>query len=219
MTGRIITIAQQKGGAGKTTLAAQLAVALLNTGASVATIDIDPQGSLSLWYAARMAALGNKNKLMHAQIQGWRLKKEAERAAEEHDYVIIDAPPHAESEATIAIRTADLTLIPMQASPMDLWACRPTIKTAADEGTPALIVLNRIDTRTKLNAAIMDKLTELETNIAKSALGNRVAFAASMMDGKGVVETDPASSAAVKEITALVKELKKTGALKLQKAA
>lgn len=218
MTGHIITIAQQKGGAGKTTVAAQLAAGLLNNGASVATIDIDPQGSLSLWYAARMAALGAKNALIHSQIQGWRLKKEAERMAADVDYVIIDAPPHTETEATIAIREADLVLIPMQASPMDLWASRPTIKTAQDEGTDSLIILNRVDMRTKLNATIQDKLIELDAKVAKSMLGNRVAYAASMMEGKGVVETE-STSAAAKEISALIKELKKMNVLKLQKAA
>lgn len=218
MTGRIITIAQQKGGAGKTTLAAQLAVGLLESGASVATIDIDPQGSLSLWYAARMAALGSKNTLIHSQIQGWRLKKEAERMADDVDFVIIDAPPHTETEATIAIREADLVLIPMQASPMDLWASRPTIKTAQDEGTQSLIILNRVDTRTKLNSVIQDKLIELDANVAKAALGNRVAYAASMMEGKGVMETEGTGPAA-KEITALIKELKKLDAFKMKKAA
>ena len=216
--GKIYTIAQQKGGAGKTTLAAQIATALLDAGYSVATIDIDPQGSLSLWYAARMAALGNNNKLVHSQTQGFRLKKEAERLSKEHDYVVIDAPPHAESEATIAIRTADMVLIPMQASPMDLWACRPTIQAAKDENTDSLIILNRVDTRTKLNGAIQDKLTELDTKVAKTTLGNRVAFASSMLDGKGVVETESSSTAA-KEIKALIKELKKSNSIKGTKAA
>ena len=219
MSGKIITIAQQKGGAGKTTLTAQLAITLLNSGSNVATIDIDPQGSLSLWYAARMASLGDKNTLVHSQIQGWRLKKEAERMADDFDYVLIDAPPHAESEASIAIRTADLALIPMQASPMDLWACQPTIKTAQDENTPSIIVLNRVDTRTKLNSAIADKLDELNTTVAKQHLGNRVAYAASMLEGKGVIETESKGNSSVKEITALAKELKKLNALKLAKAA
>lgn len=218
MSGKIITIAQQKGGAGKTTVAAQLAVAFLSTGASVATIDIDPQGSLTLWYAARMATLGEENKLIHAQVQGWRLKKEVQRLAEEADYVIVDAPPHAESDATIAIREADLVVIPMQPSPMDLWASHPTIKTAKAEGTETLVLMNRVAPRTKLNAAIVDKLADLDTKTAKHPLGNRVAFAASMMDGLGVVESEK-SGAAAKEILGVVKELKKHQKLKLTKAA
>lgn len=218
MTGIIITIAQQKGGAGKTTLAAQLAVALLDSGASVGTIDIDPQGSLTLWYAARMASYGEDNEIVHSQIQGWRLKKQAENFAQEFDYVIIDAPPHAETEATIAIRAADLVLVPMQPSPMDLWASHPTITTAKEEGTPALIVLNRVDKRTKMRGIIMEKLKELEVDVAKQTLGDRVAYPASMMYGYGVIESDR-NGPAGKEIAALVKEIKKLDILKLKKAA
>lgn len=217
--GIIITIAQQKGGAGKTTLAAQLAVALAADDLSVATLDADPQGSLSLWYAARSASLGERNTIIHAPVQGWRLKKEAERYAAECDIVIIDSPPHAESEATIAIRAADLVLVPLQPSPLDVWACRPTIKTAQDEGSQALIVLNRVPPRTKLTAAIAGKLDELGANTAKTALGSRVGYAASLMEGKGVVETESASSPAAKEIRALLKEIMKHRAVKTAKAA
>ncbi len=211
--GTIITVAQQKGGAGKTTLAAQLAAALQKTGAKVVTMDIDPQGSLSLWYAARMASMGPRNKLIHNQIQGWRLKKEAERWARECDFVIVDSPPHTESEAQIAIRCADLLLIPIQPSPMDLWACRPTIKAAKDEGVKALLVLNRVAPRAKLTAAITDKMKELNTPVAKAKLGNRVVYASSMVSGKGVIETDP-SGAASAEITELLKEIKRVIAAK-----
>ena len=50
---KIITIAQQKGGAGKTTIAAHIAVALSQQGNRVAVIDIDPQGSLGYWHKIR----------------------------------------------------------------------------------------------------------------------------------------------------------------------
>lgn len=218
MTGFTITISQQKGGAGKTTLAAQLATALIAGGFKVATLDVDPQGSLTLWATARMARLGNKNKLTHHQVQGFRLKKEVDRAREEMDYVIIDAPPHAESEAAIAIRNADLVLIPMQPSPMDLWASRPTIQLAQSEKIEARIVLNRTDPRTKLNASIMDKLQELDVQCCAQTLGNRVAFAASMLDGLGVVETEKNGTAA-KEITALMLEIQKLQNKTKRKAA
>lgn len=216
--GRIITFAQQKGGAGKTTLTAQLAVALMDAGAKVATLDIDPQGSLSLWYAARMRSLGEENTILHSQLQGWRLKREAERYTSECDYVLIDAPPHTDSESTIAIRAADLVLVPMQPSPMDLWASKPTIKTAAKEDSPVLVVMNRVAPRTKLNGEIMEKLQELEAEIATQMLGNRVAYAASMLEGLGVLETEPSGPAA-KEIQALVREIKNHQKLKKAKAA
>jgi chromosome partitioning protein len=216
--GQVITVVQQKGGAGKTTLTAQLAVGFLKAGLSVATIDIDPQGSLSLWYAARMASLGDDNALIHSQIQGWRLKKEADRLANECDIVLIDSPPHAESENTIAIRAADFVLVPVQPSPLDLWASRPTVQAIRNERAAALFVFNRVPPRALLTQEIANKLSDLGVPAAKQTLGNRVAYAASIAEGKGVVETAPSSTAA-EEIIALVKEVRKFQSRPLKAAA
>lgn len=218
MPATILTVAQQKGGAGKTTLAAQLAVALLKTKAAnnkmaVATVDIDPQGSLSAWHAARAASLGARNRITHAQIQGWRLKKTVEQLALEHDIVIIDSPPHADTEAAMAMRESDVVIIPMQPSPMDLWACQPTIEIAIKENATPLIVLNRVTARAKLNDVIVKKLQSLNASVAGQSIGNRVAFAASMLEGKGVLETEKSSRAA-QEIAALAKEIKGNQGLK-----
>ena len=61
MSGRILTVAQQKGGSGKTTLAAHLAVALAShSGEPVAILDVDPQGSLGTWFEAREDNLGEE---------------------------------------------------------------------------------------------------------------------------------------------------------------
>ena len=208
----VITIAQQKGGAGKTTVTAQLAVALSQTKVSgkkarVAIIDIDPQASLSAWFEEREQTLGERNTLTHSKIQGWRLKKEVDRLSYDHDFILIDSPPHAESEANIAIRASDITLIPVQPSPMDLWACKPTIKIAHDEKAFALIVLNRVVLRANLSTVIIEKVEALNAQVAKAHLGNRVAYAASLLEGKGVVETESGGLAA-EEILTLAKEIR-----------
>ena len=107
MTAKILTVAQQKGGAGKTTMAAHLAVAYTAAGKSVAAIDIDPQESLTQWYRRREARFGDAGAgLLVSSLKGWRLKNEVERLAREHDVVIVDSPPHAETEARIAVRGA-----------------------------------------------------------------------------------------------------------------
>ncbi len=214
-TGKIITIAQQKGGAGKTTLALQLACAFLKQGLSVATIDIDPQASLTYWVALRQKVMEESNTLHHSQIQGWRVDREAKDLSNRYDIVIIDSPPHTQSEATAAIRAADLTLIPIQPSPMDLWASRPTLITAKTEKIATLIVLNRLNARAKISESIQTSLEGLDVDIsvARSTLGNRVAFATSIMKGKGVVETEP-SSAASNEIDALADEIRRHKVMK-----
>src|SRR3981081_4464202 len=110
MAGTVITIAQQKGGAGKTTLAAHLAIAWAGQGGSVALIDIDPQGSLASWHAPRAYGVAGKSGIAFAAITGWRTAAEVERRARDHDIVVIDSPPHAETEARPAVRAAKLIL-------------------------------------------------------------------------------------------------------------
>ncbi|MEO0392815.1 MAG: ParA family protein, partial [Pseudomonadota bacterium] len=105
MTGHIITVAQQKGGAGKTTLVAHLAVALQQAGLTTALVDIDPQSSLSYWYNAREETLGEAaGNITHRQISGWRTQREVEELAQTHDVVLVDSAPHAEMETKTAIR-------------------------------------------------------------------------------------------------------------------
>lgn len=208
MAATVITIAQQKGGAGKTTLAAQLAVALSKGGKrSVALVDIDPQGSLSRWYKLRQERMGeDAGGLRLSDVSGWRLGTELDRLRGSYDVVIIDTPPHAETEAKSAIRAADVILVPVQPSPMDLWATQPTMDVARKEKTPARIVLNRLPPRGNLVDAIVGEIEALELPVAGTRLGNRVAFADSMMTGQGVVETAGRSTAA-REIKALADEL------------
>lgn len=207
MAGRVITIAQQKGGAGKTTLAIHLAVTWALAGKSVAIVDIDPQGSLSAWHGQRSVTLGEgETRLTHQQLSGWRTQREVERLAKTHDVVVIDSPPHAETDARIAVRTADLVVVPVQPSPMDLWATRPTLDLARAEKRSVLLVMNRVPARGKLLDAVADKAAELGVPVALSSLGNRIGFAASLMEGLTLAETDPKSKG-VEELDALAAEI------------
>ena len=88
--GHIITIAQQKGGAGKTTVTIQLAMALYAAGRSVALLDSDPQGSLATWFEFRQNNGLPCERLSQRQAEGWRLSSEARQLAKDHDYVFID---------------------------------------------------------------------------------------------------------------------------------
>jgi chromosome partitioning protein len=203
----IITIAQQKGGAGKTTVAAQLAVAWSRVGRRLAVLDIDPQGSLTAWAEQRRSRLGDgRLGFEFAGLSGWRATEWVERHARDADIVLIDSPPHAETEARIALRAASLVLVPVQPSPLDLWATRATLHLARDQKRRALAVLNRVPPRAALTEEIAAALAKDEVPIAATRLGNRTGFARAMALGLGVVETAPASAAAA-EIAALAAEL------------
>lgn len=207
MAGRVITVAQQKGGAGKTTLAVQLGIAWATAGRRVAMLDIDPQGSLFAWFNARRRRIGDDPDGPVVQgLSGWRVASEVRRFRDEFEVVLVDTPPRAETEARTAIRSADLTLVPCQPNALDVWATSPTIELAAGEGTAALLVLNRVPPRSRAAEAAEAEIKKHGWPLASGQLGNRQAFAASMGEGRGVAET-AARSPAAQEVEMLAGEI------------
>jgi chromosome partitioning protein len=207
MAGRVITIAQRKGGAGKTTLAAQLAVAWVLGGARVAVLDIDPQASLSAWVGLRRARFGEIGiGFDFAALPGWRAESWIGDRVLQADFVLIDSPPHIEPEARVAVRAAGLVLVPVQPSPLDLWATEATLAMARDERRQVLAVLNRVAPRSSVTARIAAALSQMGAAIATARIGNRVGLVQAMAHGLGVLETAAASPAAA-EITALAEEI------------
>lgn len=203
MVAQVITIAQQKGGAGKTTLAAHLGVILSEYGLKVAMLDVDPQGSLTHWYKIRESVDQSElAPLTFVSCTGVRISSEIARLKKTHDFIIIDSPPHADTEARNAIRYANLVIIPMQPSPLDLWATQATLKMAKQERVAVKMVLNRVNPQAKLSQRMQTEMKELSLSL----FGNRVAFADALLAGKGVTEKAYASAAA-KEIEALAEEL------------
>jgi chromosome partitioning protein len=205
MASKVITIAQQKGGAGKTTVAIHLALAWHAMGRSVALVDIDPQGSLSRWFEQRKAVTG-KTVPPVTTVAGWRAGSEIERVRQTADIVVVDSPPHAETEAKTVIRAADLVVIPVQPSPLDLWASRPTIELAKQERRKMVVVLNRVSPRSLLAAEMAEAAAGLGAELATARLGNRSSFAAAIAQGQGVGETAPGSIAA-REASKLAREI------------
>jgi len=207
MAAKVLTVAQQKGGAGKTTLVAQLGVAFAAAGRRVALIDIDPQKSLADW--ARIRG-DNGVKAAHpvdvVEVAGYRAGNEVSRLSRSHDIIIIDSPPHAETEAWVAVRAADLVLVPVQPSPMDVWATKPTMDLARKAKVPALVVLNRVPPRGRVADAMRAKLADDGLETAAATVGNRVGFAASMLEGRTVIET-ARSTPAADEVRALADEV------------
>ena len=173
----IITIAQQKGGSGKTTVAAHLAVAFSRAGKSVAILDIDPQGSLGAWFERREAAMGEgETGFEFRTASGWGSRREARQLARGHDIVVIDTPPKSDLDLRPAIEVADLVIVPLQPTPVDLWATDPTLQMIAKEEKRCLLVINRAVQRALLTAEIAGRVDELGHRVARTWIGSRVAF-------------------------------------------
>ncbi len=198
----VITVAQQKGGSGKTMLAANLAAALA-PGKSVAVLDIDPQHSLARWHAIRAARTPEAVKLTFSDVAGWRLAGELERLRREHEVVLVDSPPVIDSDARRAIRGADLVVVPVQPSAPDIWAAEGTLKLAAEEKRPACLVLNRVPPAGRQRETTDQELRARNLVVLPATLGNRAAFSQAFAQGLGVTEAAPRTLAAA-ELRALL---------------
>ena len=113
MLSKVITISQQKGGTGKTTLAVHLAMAFIKYhNLKVALIDTDPQGSLGKWFMIRTEKKVSNENLTFKTASLWGAQYESKTLKKDNDIVIIDTPPKIESDARPSIEASDLVIIP-----------------------------------------------------------------------------------------------------------
>ena len=207
MLSKVITISQQKGGSGKTTLAVHLALAFIKYhNLKVAIIDTDPQGSLGKWFMIRTEKKISNDNLTFKTASLWGAQYEAKALKNDHDIVIIDTPPKIESDARPSIESADLVLIPMAASHVDFWATGAIVEIAKKANKKILIQINRSSQRSKLISKTNDFIKSLNLSATKTIIGNRQIFASSMGEGKTAVEKQKKSNA-VEEIKNLSEQI------------
>lgn len=194
----IIAVASQKGGSGKTTLAGHLAVAADRAGAGpVVLIDVDPQGSLSEWWNAR-----ESNTPLFARAAVSRLAAGLEKIrALGVSLLIIDTPPAIEATIVEVVRIADLVIIPARPSPHDLRAAGATVEVVERIGKPLVFVINGATPRARITAEAAIALSQHGT-LAPTIIHHRTGFAASMIDGRTVMEVpgEPRSAAEITEL-------------------
>src|SRR4051812_7302211 len=204
----VISVLNQKGGVGKTTLTVHIAAALARQGKKVLLIDADPQGSALDWAAARQGdPLFPVAGLPKASIH-----KELPALAAGYSTVLIDGPPRVYDVARSAIMASDLVLIPVQPSPYDVWAAKEIVDLLHEAsvykgGIQSAFVINRKIVNTAIGRDVAEALAEYPVRVLKSAVCQRVIFAESATQGLTVYEMSPGNPAG-KEIDALAKEVK-----------
>ena len=189
MLSKVITISQQKGGTGKTTLAVHLAMAFIKYhNLKVAVIDTDPQGSLGKWFMIRTENKVSNENLTFKTASLWGAQYESKTLKNDHDIVIIDTPPKIESDARPSIEAADLVLIPMAASHVDFWATGAIVEIAKKANKKILAQINRSNQRSKLIDKTKDFIKSLNLQSTETIIGNRQIYTSSMGEGKTAVE-------------------------------
>lgn len=189
--GSVITFAQQKGGAGKTTVLAHLAAAWAEAGRSVALIDLDPQQSLTRW-----AGLRADDGIALIESRDYRAGGDMKAARRTHDLVLVDCPGAASSLLENAMRESDLVVAPCQPSVMDVWALESVIATANKLKRPARILLNRMPPRLGSLEEVLTALGPSRALLLATQLGNRNGYSKAMLSGRTAAELAPRSTAA-----------------------
>ena len=206
---KIIAVLNEKGGTGKSTIAANLATALHRQGKRVVLVDADPQGTARDWRAAspkgldlppvvgidRAATLSNSLKSLSA------------------DFAVIDAPAKAGDMAASIVSASHLALIVIQPSGADVWASAAAVrliqaKRSIGGYVDAAFLVNRATAGTKLSKLIKaGDWNEYGLDQMEAMVGNRIVFAQAMTDGLSVFDLPDLSARA--EIEAVITELEK----------
>ena len=203
----IYGVLNQKGGVGKTTISIHLAADLARRDRRVLLIDADPHGGSLSWSTIREAVEFTVVGLPKATLH-----KELESLAADYDDVVIDGPPRLSELARSIIFGSDLIVVPVQPSPLDVWAATETVDLINEAKTfrpeiKCVLAVNRRIANTAIGRDVKAALEELETPVMQTDIGQRVAFAEAMSSGQTVLER-PMSKAA-HEVRMFVNELRR----------
>lgn len=203
----VLALAARKGGVGKTTLACHLAAEAAAAGERVLLADLDPQGSAAAWRRARAVAdvdLAARGIASLPEV----LSAAASAAV---TLAVVDTKPGTDDDVAVVARSADLVLVPVGASPVDLRAVGATFALVREAGGDMLAVVNRAPSRrafaeTPLVRDALDVLRGADVRAARTIIHLRTAFVEAMIDGRVAREVEPRGKAAA-EITSLWKEI------------
>ena len=212
MADRVIAVLNQKGGTGKTTLALNLAAGLARR-ASTVVVDADPQRSISQWIAMGIATAEGARSLpsvMQIGVDAVATFTEVKRA---YRYVVVDCPPTVHGPTIeVVMGTADVVLVPVLPSPLDLWASveMAGLVGEARKKRPALqafLILNQVETRNALSRVMQQAVAELDVPLLKASMQRRAAYRSAAVEGVSVYGIGSRGMLAVEDIEAIIEEI------------
>lgn len=208
----VLSFANQKGGVGKTTLSANVAVGFSRKGRKVLLIDADPQGTLMRWRDGIAEGVELPPVIGATTVKEIQLALKG-AAADGVDIVIVDCPGRSSPLSGAVISLSDATIIVTQPSAPDIWAAVDTVNQVraarqAGHKIAAAFLINRMEPNTRLATAFSneDWNTHKDIDVLKCTVGNRTAFALAFAEGCSVYEM-PRANAARDEVDALIAEL------------
>lgn len=188
---KTISLVSQKGGAGKSTLAANLAAYAVSQGVKTAIVDVDPQASLSAWHSLRLNHYNDITLVIsHAPLLSDQIKQLKQN---NYDLCIVDTSPHNSTAAATAIRESDLTIIPVRPSAFDLFAVQATFDLLGDRAGG--VVINAVPSGTLVEDPAVDFVKQSGVRIL-AVIAQRIAYQHATNAGQGVTEYEPKGKAA-----------------------
>lgn len=213
MTAKVITVFNQKGGCGKTTVAMSLAGAMGLRGFATLVVDMDPQGTASRWASAAPEDRPFPASVISLAPMEGKMHRSVRDHMETFDAIFIDCPPAMSSAApSSAMLVSDLALIPLVPSPADIWAAESAKKLAesakvTNESLQARVVANMVQKSTSLARDLLEILGEDEDfPLLGSMLGSRAAYREAQILGS-TVHAVPRAKTAIDEVEAMTDEV------------
>jgi chromosome partitioning protein len=189
---KVLGFMTQKGGTGKTTLAASVAVAAQEDGERVFLIDLDPQGSLTNWGERREAENPPVDKITPDKLAA------AIQALEKSGYTlaIVDTAGIDSAATSAAMLASTLSLIPARPSALDIEAARPTMGALSRLQRPYAFVINQCAAGRSSRPLDASRALGLLGVLAPVMIAQRADHLDAIALGLGVTEYQPAGKAA-----------------------
>jgi len=212
MTAHVVTVTNQKGGCGKSTVSSMLCSTLSKRGIRVLLVDADAQGTSTAWAKAAPENASFSVPVINFSAYAEKIHREIQKQLDKYEIIVVDCGPSLESLPPLsALLVSNLAIIPVTPSPADLWAARGA-KTLIEraqlinEDLRAVVLANRTG-HTTLSRAILNELDDFGIPLMNSRLSTRVAYQEAILSGVAVSDLGRDAKPAADEVSAMTDEV------------